>query len=164
MRLMGPSRIPSPRPFHGSESCSGSVGCGGVHPSGDWSTPILVPRTRLLTPLRFRPVHTRAKLISSATTIIRRPSHVAVFFYFLFFFFGGGERRRIEAHLLDRRGHWWPGCVTRPPAFRRTPYPLTRGYHPYVAPRAHRPSRRRRRYYIRATAAGRKLIAKILRI
>jgi len=71
------------------------------------------------------PVRTRAKLISSATTIIRRPSPDAVFL-----FRGGGGLRHIEGVGVATV---WPGCVARPPAFRRTPYPPSRAYHPYAA-------------------------------
>lgn len=111
-------------------------------------------------PPRSRPVRTRAKLISSATAIIRRPSHVAVF---LFLGAGeGGGLRHIEGVGVPTGGR---GVLCAHP--RSGTHPTHRLARIIPAPpRARRPSRpsRRRRYYIRGAAAGRKLIAKILRI
>jgi len=149
---MGPSGIPSPRPFHGAESCTGS---GGVHPSGDWSTPILAPRTRLLTP--SLPASTYAREIDflcddDYTTPVARRGVLFLGGR------GGGGLRHIEGVGVATGGR---GVLLAHP--RSDAHPTSRLAGIIPTPRARRPSRRRR-YYIRATAAGRKLIAKILRI
>lgn len=143
MRLMGPSRIISPR--LSLRRVTGS----GVRPSGDWSTPILAPCTR--PPPHFRPVYVREidfLCECDNTTLVTRSRHDVAL---------GPRGRGVDQG--GRRGHRWPECLARarPPAFRPAHPPRE---YARIIPLPRRRSHR----YIRAPAAGRKLIATILRI
>jgi len=76
---MGPSRILSPRPSLRQVGGSGG-GSDGVHPSGDWSTPILAPCTRpppLPTSVYAREIDFLSDY--DYTTPVTRSLHVVVF-------------------------------------------------------------------------------------